>query len=205
MLVLGLLVREAFGGARLDLGLGGGDGGQPRFATRNFRRQIHAFGHAALIGRFGQLEHFLHFGLELGFDLFGVSVGERAVPTGVGVDLGAVQTHRAKAREPILTRHLQYLHEDIGELLAEAAPEARQGVMVRVLVAGDEAEGQRIVGGPLDLAARVRPRRVAVDQQRQQQRRMVGVASTAGVGSLQFRQVQPVDHIDHVARQVRFG
>jgi hypothetical protein len=115
------------------------------------------------------------------------------------------RAHRAKARELVLPGHLQHLHEGIGELRAKTAAEACQGVVVRVLVAGDEPEGKRIVGSPLDLAARMRPRRVAVDQQGQQHRRMVGVAAAARVGTRQRRQVQGLHHIDHVARQVRFG
>ncbi len=202
---LGLFALEALLGARFDLGLGGRDGGQPVFSALDLRGQIHALGHAAPIGRFGQREHLLHFGLELGLDLLGVPIRERAVSAGVGVDLGTVQAHGAKARELVLAGDLQHLHEGIGELIAETAAERRQRVVVRMLVARDEAEGQRVVRGPLDLAARMGSRRVAVDQQRQQQRRVVGIATATRVGALQCRQVQPFHHIDHVARQVRFG
>lgn len=51
----------------------------------------------------------------------------------------------------------------------------------------------------------MRPRRVAVDQQRQQHRRVVGIAATPRVRALQRRQIQRLDHVDQIARQVRFG
>ncbi|GAB1424441.1 hypothetical protein MASR2M16_16750 [Thauera terpenica] len=51
----------------------------------------------------------------------------------------AVQAHRAEARELALAGYLQHLHEDIGELFAEPATKRRQCIVVRVLVAGNEA------------------------------------------------------------------
>ncbi|MNV92315.1 hypothetical protein D3C71_1868940 [compost metagenome] len=75
------------------------------------------------------------------------------MPRGIGVDLGAVQTDRAKTRDLVLSRDLQYLHKGRGELLAVATAEAGQGVVIRVLVAGDKAERQGVIAGSLDLAA----------------------------------------------------
>jgi len=40
-------------------------------------------------------------GLQLLFDLAGVLVGQRAVPTGVGADLGPVEPDRAQLQNPI--------------------------------------------------------------------------------------------------------
>lgn len=77
------------------------------------------------------------------------------------MDLGAVQADRAKTREPVRTRDLQHLHENYRELLADAASKAGQSVVVRVLVAGDEAKGQRVAGGPLDPATGRRAHGVA--------------------------------------------
>jgi len=99
---------------------------------------------------------------------------------------------------------LQHLNEDRSEFLAESAAESGQGVVVRMPVAGDEPKRQRVVGGPFDLAARMRAGGVAVDQQRQQQRRVVGVTASTSVDAFQCRQVQPFDNIHHVPRQVRF-
>lgn len=69
----------------------------------------------------------------------GVLVRERIVRAGVRVDLWVL---RAKARKLVPRGHLQHLHEDKDELLAEAVTETGQGVVVRVLVAGKEAEGR---------------------------------------------------------------
>src|SRR5258707_8546660 len=44
-------------------------------------------------------------------DLAGVLVRQRAVPAGVGVDLGAVQRNGAHLEHPHLARQLQHLHE----------------------------------------------------------------------------------------------
>ena len=70
-------------------------------------------------------------------------------------------------------------------------------------VAGDIPERQRVIGRPLDLAAGERASGVAVDQQREQRRRVIRLAATSSIGPFQFRQVQPFHYIDYVARQVR--
>ena len=75
------------------------------------------------------------------------------MPRGIGVDLGAVQTDRAKTRDLVLARDLQYLHKGRGELLSVATAEAGQGVVIRVLVAGDKPERKGVIAGSLDLAA----------------------------------------------------
>ncbi len=77
--------------------------------------------------------------------------------------------------------------------------------MVRVPVARDEPERERVVGCPLDLAAGEGARGVAVDEQRQQRGRVVRVAAPARVGALEFGQVQRIDHVHHAARQVALG
>ena len=134
-----------------------------------------------------------------------MAIRQGAVPTGVGVDLGAVQTDRPEAAELVLARHLQHLHKGRFELLVEALAKPRQGVVVGMQIAGDEPKRQRVVGGPLDLAAGVAARGIAVDQQRQQHRGVVSLAALAGIRPLQFAQVQPFDHFHHVPGQMPFG
>ncbi len=121
---------------------------------------------------------------------------------GVGVNLGPVQADTAEPTEPVLPGDLQHLHEGRFKFLAEAAPEGRQGVVVRVQVAGNEPKRQRIVGGPLDLAAGEAPGGVAVDQQRQQHGRVIGRAPGPGIRLHQRTQIQAFHHLDHVACQV---
>ena len=94
-----------------------------------------------------------------------MSVRQGTVPAGIGVYLGTVQTDSAKPRELVLSCHLQHLHKGRLELLTEALPEIREGVVIGMTVAGDVPEDQRIRGRPLNLATGERSRRVAVDQQ----------------------------------------
>jgi len=82
--------------------------------------------------------------------------------------------------------------------------EGGQGVVVGMTVAGDITKGQRVVGGPLDLATGEGARGVAVDQHTQQHGRRVGVTATPGIGPFQGGQVLAFHHIDDIARQVGF-
>src|SRR3546814_14524126 len=79
---------------------------------------------------------------------------------------------------------------DRRELRAETTTKMRQRVVIRVQVAGNEAKRQRVVGGTLDLAARMGAGGIAIDQQRQQQRRVIRLAAAPGIDALQFRQIQ---------------
>ena len=101
--------------------------------------------------------------------------------------LGAVQAHRAEPRELIFAGHLQHLHEDRSKVFAKTAAEMGQRVVVGVLIAGDEPKRQRSVAGSLDLAAGVGASGLAVDQQREQQRRVIGRAATTRIRALQLR------------------
>ncbi len=76
----------------------------------------------------------------MGFDLLDVSVRQRAMPAGIGVNLRAVQTDRAKRRESVLPGHLQHLDKGVAELLAESFPEGGQGVVVWMAIASDVRE-----------------------------------------------------------------
>jgi hypothetical protein len=89
------------------------------------------------------------------------------VLAGIGVDLGAVETDRAKPRESVLSGYLQDLDKRRFELGAKPGSEVGQRVVIRGQVAGDITKLQGIVGGSFDLAAGKGPGGVAVDQQRQ--------------------------------------
>ena len=64
------------------------------FSARQFLRDRHAIRYISLIRGFRPRQQFGHFGLQLGLDLAGMFIGERAVPAGIGVDFRAVQSHR---------------------------------------------------------------------------------------------------------------
>ncbi|KAG1223495.1 hypothetical protein G6F67_009633 [Rhizopus microsporus] len=95
-------------------------------------------------------------------------MGQGTMARSIGVNLGTVQTHRAQLQQLHFLSHFQHLDKNTGQLIQETAAEARQGVVIRVLVRGDEAKRHRIVGRPLDLAAGEDARGIAVDQQREQ-------------------------------------
>jgi len=62
------------------------------------------------------LDQLPHLSLELRFEWLGVSIRQRTMTAGVGVNLGAIQTDPTKTAEAVLTRDAQHLHEDRSEL-----------------------------------------------------------------------------------------
>ena len=64
------------------------------------------------------------------------------------------QGRTAELKQPHLARQFQHPHEQRFDVLEKASPKRRDGVMVGMLVHGDEPERHRIVGRPLQLAAR---------------------------------------------------
>src|SRR6266566_4037268 len=65
--------------------------------------------------------------------------------------------------------------------LEKAPPKRRNRVVVGMLVRSDEPERHRIIACTLKLAAGKHPRRIAVNQNAQQQRRMVGSRARASI------------------------
>ena len=59
-------------------------------------RDTQALRQRLLIGGLGAREQFLDFGFELRLDLLRVSVGQRAVKRGIGVNLGAIERDHTK-------------------------------------------------------------------------------------------------------------
>lgn len=74
-----------------------------------------------------------------------------------------------------------------------------------MLVVRNEAKRQRVIGGPLDLTAGVATGGATLNQQREQQRRVVRKAASPGIGPLQRAEIKPLDDLNHVARQVPLG
>ena len=100
---------------------------------------------------------------------------------------------------------LQHLHKGHREFLGEPSPEGREGVVVGMAVGGDEAQRQGVVGCPLHLAAGVASGGIALDQQRELPRGVVGQAAPPGAGPFQRAKIHPLDDLDHLARQVPCG
>jgi hypothetical protein len=151
-------------GALFDLRLGLRDLLQTLLAPRQFFGDRHPVGNVRRVRRLGLGQQFSHFGLQLRLDLHRVLVRKRAVPAGVGVNLRAVQRHRAHLQDAHLARQQQHFNEQRFNLLQKPPTERGDGVVVGMVVGGDEAERHAVVGRPLQLATRKHTRRVAVDQ-----------------------------------------
>jgi len=70
---------------------------------------------------------------------------------GIGLNLGAVQRHMAKAHHPRFLAQPQDLNEQALEGLEVAAAEFADPAVVRLLIAGEHPESQILVAGAFDL------------------------------------------------------
>ena len=108
-----------------DVGLAKAAGiGQELFRPVDLLGQTHAVGKVGGVGLLGQRQQRLDLAFELRLDGLGVPVGQGAVTTGVGVDLGTVQTDGAEAAELALADDLEHLNKGSLERLGEASPNA---------------------------------------------------------------------------------
>ncbi len=201
-LVLLLLHGMPLARTLLDLGLGLRNPGQTLFAPCDLRRHVQPVIDGAAVAVFCQLEQLLHFFAQVRLDSVGVLPRQGLVLARVGRDLGAVQRDVAQLQALHLVCQHQDLHKQRLDLRQEAPPEVGDAVVVGLGIGRNEAKRHRIVAGALDLAARVHPGGVAVDQQAQQHRRVVCRAAASRVLPNQIVEVQLVDHFNDKARQV---
>ena len=155
-----------------------------------------------MIRGFGPRQQLGHFGLQLRLDLARVLIRKRTVPAGIGVDLRAVERHRAQLEHPYLARQCQHLHEQPFDLLEKAPPKRRDRVVIGMVVCRDEAERHRIVRRMLQLPAGKHACGVAVNQNAQQQCWVIGRRSRAPIAPAHRRQVKPVNHLNDEPRQM---
>ncbi len=200
--MLGPLPREALLRPRLDHRLGAGDLGQPLLAQRQFLGNLHPVGNVRPVNRFGFPQQIGHLRLQLRLDLVGVLIRQRAVAASVGVDLGAVQRHRAELQHPDLAGHAEHVNEQLLDLLEKTTAEIGNGVVVGMLIGGDEAERHRIIRGTLQLAAGEHARGVAVDDQPEQQRGMIRGLARSAIAADHAPQIELLDDLDDEARQM---
>ena len=198
------LAGVAFAAAGFDLCLGLRDRFDLIFPTGDFSRYAHAVGDGGLICGFSQGEQFLDFGFELRFELDSMLVRQGTMPAGVGVNFGAVEADRPEAGELVLVGDLQHLDKGRFELLAETAAKGGQGVVIGVLVAGEVAEGERVVGGAFDLAVGKGAGSIAIAQQAEQSGRGVGITAATRIRTFDLGEVEVLDHGGNVAGQVGF-
>ena len=176
--ILRLFGGQPLGGARL----------QHRFGLRQPRQAVlapcHLFAHHQPIGDvwlvalFAQAEQLLDLGSQLRLHLQESLVTDCVVPGGIGMDLGPIQADRSQFQHARLLCEQEHLHEQVLQFEQKRAPKCRQRIVVGMLVAGDEAERHRLIGGPLDLARTEHTRRIAIEQQAQQYFRSVGFSAT---------------------------
>ncbi len=124
------------------------------------------------------------------------------MPTRVGVHLRAVQRDRTHLEHSHRARELQHLQKQCLDLRQEALAKRRNGVVIGMLVASDEAKRHRIVRRTLDRSTGQHLRRIAVDQQSQQHRRAIRRRTRSAILLDQLRQIQSVDNLDNKACQV---
>ncbi len=120
---------------------------------------------------------------------------------GVGVDLGPIQCHRAHRENAHLARQQQHLDEQRLDLLEKPSPECGDGVVVGMVVRGDEAERHRIVGCPFEFAGRKYPGGAAIHEEAQQHRRVGGSRTGAAIAFAHRAQVQTIHHLHDELRQ----
>jgi len=73
-----------------------------------------------------------------------------------------------------LLRDFENLNKQTGQLVKKAPAKGGQGVVVGMRAGRNEAEGHRVIRRPLDFSAGKHASGVAIDQQRQQHRRVIG-------------------------------
>ena len=140
--------------------------------------------------------------LQLRLDLARVFIRQRAVPAGVGMDFRAVEPDRPHVQHAHLARQQQHLNEQPLDLLEKSSPERRNRVMVGMIVSRYEAERHRVIGRPLQLAARKYARRIAINKNAQQHSRMIRRRSRAAITAAHRAKVEPLDHIHNETRQM---
>ena len=102
----------------------------------------------------------------------------------------------------IACARLKHLDEQVFQFHQKGLAEIGQGVVIRMGFRRQKAEGHRIVGGPLDLAAGEHAGGIAINQQSQQYRRMVRRRSPSAVTAHQSAQIQLLDDFDDESSQV---
>ena len=204
-LVLGLFGCQALGGARFDFSLRLRDGLQACLAPPQLLGNIQPLGQWLRIGALGARQQLLDLGQQLRLELLGMPVRQRAVARGVGVQLRAVQCQRAELEQLHRLGDEQHLHEQRLDLGEESLAERAQRVVIGVAVGRNVAKCQRLVGRRLDAPARIGPARIAVDEQREQHRRVIGRRACAAIGAGHARQVELIDNLDHEPRQMTLG
>ena len=133
-----------------------------------------------------------------------VGVGAVGPIGGVGGHLGAVQRDQPQAHHAGCRAQLERGHQQPGQGLLVAGPEAGDGHVIGGAVAGKDSEGEVLAAAPLDLPGGADAGAVGIQQHPQQHPGLVG-GPPVPVGSVRGQeraQVQLVDHVEHEPGQM---
>ena len=179
--------------------------GQPRealLAQRDLVCDDQPVGGRRLVRLCTQGKQRVHIGPQLRFLRAQPFVAHRLTFGGIGVDLGAIQTDPPHLQGPRDLGQQQDLDKQVFEIGQEGRPKTSQGIMVGMQVAGDEAKGDALVGGPLDRARAEDPGRVAIEPQAQEDLGRRGLTAPWAVAPIDRRQIQVGNRIHHEAGQM---
>lgn len=155
---------------------------------------------------FGGRRRFRQFG-ELALFLAHLRVRPAAVVARAGLQLGAVDGHVARLDESRAPAQFERLDEELGERLEMLLAEAGDGVVIRMLVGGEVAEGDAVVGGLLDAARTGEAGGVAIEQQPREHFRVIARGAAAVLAPVGFQnriEIQLADDLGDEAGQVIF-
>ena len=119
------------------------------------------------------------------------------------MDLRPIQRNRLEQLH--LLGDAQDLDEQPLDFGQEPLAECAQRVVIGMGIGGDVAKRDRVMGGLLDAPATEGAGGIAVDQQRQQHRRVIRRRACAAILAGQRRQVQLLDNVHHKARHMVLG
>ena len=125
--------------------------------------------------------------------------------TRIGFNPDAVQAHLAQLESSHLPGQHQALRKKGFQFFQKTPAKVGNGIMLRMLIRRAVTKRHRVIRGLLQLAAGEYACGIAVEQQGEQQRRMMGLFTPATITTLQLTQVQLVNDIDDKTRQMRFG
>jgi hypothetical protein len=202
--LLGLFGLKAGVGAHLHLGLRALELGFALLAALHFggNRQAVLQGRGVGLVGFGQQLGDLQ--IERAQRFLGVTVAHGGVFARVGQDLRAVDGDRdlTDLQHAAPRGQFQDLLEGLGQQRTVLAPESAERVVIGVGVSAEQTHRDVFVTRALDLTARKHPRRVTVDEQRQQHPGRILLAAGAALVDRRRARVDQLDRIDHKMHQV---
>jgi len=125
----------------------------------------------------------------------------------VGLDLGAVDGHRAQLDQTHLLGQLEHLHEQIAQFLEVKRAQVADRAVLGEVACAQHPKRQVLMQPALDLARTEHARGVTVDQHLDHHRRVerLVAGATAGIAGVERLEVQGIDRVADEVRQVPLG